>query len=770
MTLTRWTILLIILFNDAVVWQSPRTETAAFSKPAENIDIGLLDPANPTALVMTTKTSASQGSVVFGLRVLAYRPGVRVESRPVRIEYGPQSLDGSIGSITWWTTLDEQPLTLHWCRPRPQTITGRISGPGAMRILLEAYQPFAGSTGGSSPNGITTAFLAGTDQRSLLGEQISVGKTATPRRRFLLRTDRSAGGAAAYRDPVASERLLLSTGHARAIEGEDSSIAYRQSALSYDLAENSSITFVAAVGEQWEALERESRDILGQPISPLIAAAAESWQINRPAGRGETGEKFERLVQYLTRQRLFDPRLRSKYFARPVGESSPQPAASDSFLLALTGAVIDPLTAATTIRRILDGQLTDGRVPPVAGAGDTLPAGRSMAPVGAFSTLKVYLATGDLELLTTTWPRLRLWNEWWSNNRGDGQAWRDGNRDGLLEWGFNEELELGSLGRYQLTPLSRRRLAWREAEGILSPSELTGISAELNGETGTIEQNSIILNSLYALDTECLALIAHELGLNDEADLLQRRYQSLRRLINQTLWDEDSGSYVDRRWKGQAAPLSGLQQFLPLMAGIPDPDRVERMMAKWPVLPAHPGQAEPNPSGTVQTGSTWINYLVYTGLRRHDRHREATMIARQLSTSPEVLDSWLAIEELYCTDPFTGLNFGHPGPGTESRIERLPTPQGLLDLTLGPQRTTISRDGQIEIDGEAALRFRGYQRRERTISTVILSDREARLFVPGEKGRKITVSVDNNILGSTSSGAAASFRIPSGSHRVLIVR
>ena len=760
MILIRWTILLIVLFDAVLPWPASWPENRTQPKTEENIEIGRLDPANPTGIVVVTDAAAHPGSGIFGIRVLAYRPGEQLESQPTRIEYGPQSLDGSLGSITWWTRLDPEPLTLHWCRPRPQTITGRISGPGSLRILLELYQPFAQSPG-QSKNPITAAFLAGSDHRSLLGEEISTGKSVTARRRFLLRTDRPASGAAAYRDQVTSWRRLISTGQASAVEGEDNTIAYRQAALSYDLAEKSSITFAGTVGEQWESIEQQSREILGQPFDQQITAAEKSWRTRRPTGRGEIGEKFERIVQYLTLNRLFDPRRGSRYFAQTGVDSPPQPPGSDSFLLALAGAVIDPLTAAATIRRILDSQLTDGRIPPGIAADGSLASGRSMAPIGAFSTLKVYLATGNLELLTTAWPQLRLWNEWWFNNRGDGQAWRDGNMDGLLEWGFNEELELGSLGRRQLTPLSRRRLAWREAEGILSTSELTGISAELNGETGTIEQNSIILNSLYALDTECLALIARELGLNAEADLLQRRYEALRILINQKLWDEDSGSYVDRHWKGQAAPLSGLQQFLPLIAGIPDPDRVERMMAKWPGLTS---------GEMLQSSSTWMKYLVYTGLRRHDRHREATMIAGQVSTSPEVLASWPAIEELYCTDPFSGLNFGHLGPASESRIERLPTPQGLLDLTLGPQRTTISRDGLIEIDGEAALRFRGYQRRERTISTVILSDREVRLFVPGERGRKITVSVDNKIIGSTSSGAAASFPVPSGSHRVLVVR
>ena len=38
-------------------------------------------------------------------------------------------------------------------------------------------------------------------------------------------------------------------------------------------------------------------------------------------------------------------------------------------------------------------------------------------------------------MLDWAYPRLKKWHEWWLRDRGDGQSWRDGNHDGLLEWG-----------------------------------------------------------------------------------------------------------------------------------------------------------------------------------------------------------------------------------------------------------------------------------------------------------------------------------------------
>jgi hypothetical protein len=43
-------------------------------------------------------------------------------------------------------------------------------------------------------------------------------------------------------------------------------------------------------------------------------------------------------------------------------------------------------------------------------------------------------------------------------------------------------------------------------------------------------------------------------------------------------------------------------------------------------------------------------------------------------------------------------------------------------------------------------------------------------MVPAVEERKITVMVDDQVLGSTSPGAAASFKVPAGRHRVFVLK
>jgi hypothetical protein len=53
---------------------------------------------------------------------------------------------------------------------------------------------------------------------------------------------------------------------------------------------------------------------------------------------------------------------------------------------------------------------------------------------------------------------------------------------------------------------------------------------------------------------------------------------------------------------------------------------------------------------------------------------------------------------------------------------------------------------------------------------VIEAKERAQIMVPASKGRKITVSVDDKVLGSASTGVAATFKVREGSHKVLIVK
>lgn len=835
MRFIRLTILTIVLISCGTVWRARMQPNRA----SEEILVGPLDPESPQGLVLVTRREDDGRLSQFGIRLLAYRPQEGVEEMPRLTEVGPQSADGSFGSLSWYTSFDNQtPVTLRWSRSRPQTIIGQVTGPSKIRIAIEVYKPRFGVIAGGTDwirEPSWAGFLARADRATVIGEQIHTGIRSLPRRRFMLRTDRPANGAASYRNSDLFRKQLLSSGIAREIDGEDSASSFSHAALSFDLARQNSFSFAATVGEQWETIEQDVRSSTEHSpgdkqgiVVQLDAGEARSME-TRPGSSGALGESLDQAARHLIWNRFLDPIGGSTFLAplrrewSPVKIGTSPELTADSLFMAMMISLIDPVSATSTLRQILEGQLTDGRVPPVIRVGSSplnhqdetgLPAGRSMLPLGAYSVLKTYLVTGDLEFLAWAYPRLRLWNEWWQNKRNDTgsdkRPWRDGNRDGLLEWGFNEEIELGSLGRQQLSSNARKRLAISES-GFEKPNDPNAV---FNESSSTLEQNSVALNSLYALDIESLSIIARELGLTVEADQLEDRLQRFRNIVNSSLWDEELGIYVDRRWNGQPVRRVTLENFYPLLAGIPDAERLKRMMAIlgdekrfggpviFPSLARNdPGyDAEKPGAGAIVPG---LNYLIYLGLRRQSQHVEAAAIARKslllsrtarerLRPFPDYFSGldgnplptlrsqgritgsslifWPAIEELICADPINGLTIGSTEATEESRIERIPIGKSRIDVVLAPNQTSIRRDGNVEIECDKAVRMRGYRRQERSIAFIVEANEQVRISIPGEAGRKITVSVDKEILGSTSIGAAASFRVSRGSHRILIVK
>ena len=124
----------------------------------------------------------------------------------------------------------------------------------------------------------------------------------------------------------------------------------------------------------------------------------------------------------------------------------------DCFFGSLLTNVEDTAQTSAAVRAILLSQSSNGVVPNIDGGSGTSPD-RSQPPVGSYTVWKNYERNQDREILEWAYPRLKLWHEWWFKNRGDGQPWRDGNRDGLLEWGSDK----GSAPRWEAADTGKPR-------------------------------------------------------------------------------------------------------------------------------------------------------------------------------------------------------------------------------------------------------------------------------------------------------------------------
>ncbi len=822
--------------------QQASPSSSPSTPPAERILIDAYDAAQVNGLVFVSGNTAPLDQNIFGLRFVAYQQGgERIEESPSLFELGPHAPDGSYARVSWQPQFDPKlKITLRWSRTGTRMVIGQLSASSNIRIAVEAYRPW-----NRERDGLTwTSYAAQLDRRGMICEQIHNQKNKPPLRQFLWRADRAGLESANYNDAAALRAMLT-----KGLKSESQLPALR-SAVTFEIGPNAPLGFAATIGDDPDAMQKDVEALLRKPATELMSKAESDYDVNRILSGGVLGDGLDAMTRASLWNRFYSAGQRNEYVT--MHRHSERGLRGDvlgwdSLLTTAMTGLTDGASAAASLRVLLAGQTPDGRIPlrrylqndPV-GEPPVL-TGRSMPPLGALCALKAYLTTQDLEFLVWAYPRLQQWNDWWMNNRGDGQPWRDGNRDGLLEWGFDADMEYGALGARTLSNNDKRRMAFDESGFVDRPQWLnTGKpkpegtakpagEVKYNDQTQTLEFTSVALNALYAMDTELMITISREIGLTTEGDRWQRRYDQMKRLMNEKLWSEEDGLYLDRHWDGRFSRRISLENFYPLLAGIPDEAKAKRMLAvlrdqrKFGGLQLMPSiarddaafveNAAEQPAASMSTGATHaaMNYLLYMGLKRYGFYDEAEGLARQSlhaarsafegqgeqaakgngrlfdlfsSVNGLPIDEPLtpqrasfaglmflpAVEELISADPWLGLTIGSLIAPEDARVERIKIAGENMDVTIGPKRTVVRRGDKAEIEFEAPVRLRGYRSTDRTLTFTVEARSEVRAQVPASEGRKLTVSVNDKVLGSTSPGASATFKVKEGLSKVLIVR
>ncbi len=197
--------------------------------------------------------------------------------------------------------------------------------------------------------------------------------------------------------------------------------------------------FVVNLGWEKEALTQQAKDLLmAGKIDAILTEKAKAYTEKRPTVQGLFEGAPEAIGNSMFWNTVYAPSLDSSFpsISREwaLGFGGWAVGEWDCFFGALLTSLEESKQTAAGIRAILMAQTENGLVPNMASASGITP-GRSQPPVGSYMTWKVYQRTQDRSLLEWAYPRLKKWHEWWLRDRGDGQSWRDGNHDGLLEWG-----------------------------------------------------------------------------------------------------------------------------------------------------------------------------------------------------------------------------------------------------------------------------------------------------------------------------------------------
>jgi hypothetical protein len=491
-----------------------------------------------------------------------------------------------------------------------------------------------------------------------------------------------------------------------------------------------------------------------EEMDAFLAAKAAACKAESIYGGGELQDAPQAIMKGILWNTIFDP-IHNR-FCTPVTREwciiKPERPWFGSYVLftwdtsfaALLSGVQDSALAYQQIYSLLD-EMTDENIPCTTSEVNVF-ADRSQLPVTAYCALKLYHQFGEIHFLHSIFDSLLVHHRWWFK-------YRDGNGDGLLEWGTNWPIEHDDYRGY---------LNLAMAESGLDNSPMYD-DTNFNPHTHTMELIDVGLNCAYALDAWALAQMAWVLGRKEEAAVLEAEYEDLKVRINQELWNEPLGIYCNKHWDGRFSPVLGPTCFYPMLAGIAPAERAERMVREhllneeefWGeyVIPAssknHPSFQDNN----YWRGRIWAptNFLVAEGLKRYGYYNEANAVAKK--SLKLFIDEWkeenhihenyntltgdgddvdnadplytwggllafLAVSELIEVQPEGGLRIGNLDR-EPSAVGGFPYHGSRYSVHTG-ERLIVIRDGQTLIETSVPVQLSSFQSVGNTISFRII--------------------------------------------------
>jgi len=560
--------------------------------------------------------------ICFGLRLRVKREGKTAEGEDffyLVSEVGPHSPDGSYSRLAADLSLPfkqgkDTPilikppsksniLTLEWSRQNEGTVLGRIRAPKNMEFEIVHYFPW----------GTPGRF------RHLPDGQVQGENTEGKAYHYLFWSHRSGE----YRAST---------------EGRDL-------ALSFSTDSDRTVYFVAAVGEDRRVLSNQIyRYKNWKTIETFLMEESQRYQSQRVKVEGLFKGAASAVSNNLFWMTLYQPDFHRLY--APAGRRWIFPGADgapdhwtifewDSFFNALEASIESSRLARDIVLAVLDTQYPNGNIPNWRSRSRGTPD-RSQPPVGAFIILKLFGRIGDLDLLKAAYPRLVKWHAFWTAAKPDGRPRRDGNSDGLLEWGSDADLIAGSVPPWEENASGKQRAMWESGQDDLPNWE----DASFDETTGTLTMNCLDLNCLYALDAYCLSQMANILNLPQDYDYYLKEYERMKTLINEKLWNEREAFYFDRHWDGSFSRRKAASNFYPLLARIPDARRASLVVRRllnpkefWGeyILPSISRDDPMFKNQQYWRGTIWppTNYLVYQGLKAYGFDAVATEYAQK---------------------------------------------------------------------------------------------------------------------------------------------
>lgn len=770
------------------------------SSPAfDSVSIGALDPDAWNGIVFLAK--AFQQPAFFALR-LGSRSGNFLDGSDIFnavAQVGPHAPDSSYCQIAWRHAPREAQISFEWSRLDQTTVVGRVKAAQDFQIVIETYLPFLGVTWG------TQGFFSLTESNQAIAGERFFERVFGPTARFLVIVDRPTVGSGLYPSLAQLRENMSANGKLASAPGADQ--AGGTAGLEFTTGELQTAHFVAALGWDKDALLTKAKGLLAaNTVDNILDEKSQAYTRSRPGVQGlfegapeAIGNNMFWNAIYAPSNGLIFPSI-SRQWARTwggwvVGEW-------DCFFGSLLTSVEDKAQTTAAIKAILLAQTETGLVPNIA-AGSGITPDRSQPPVGSYCLWKVYQRFQDREMLEWAYPRLKRWHDWWLADRGDGQPWRDGNRDGLLEWG-SDRGSMDSTG-------GRGFMQAAKYETGLDDSPMYD-EVNYDSHTYTMNLHDVGLNSLYALDAECLSRIAALLGKTEDSQRLAAEYETMKKRVREKLWNDQDGIYENRFWDGHFSKRLSPTNFYPMFAGIATPEQAKRMIEEHLLNPKEfwgkyvaPTIARNDPAFPDQfywRGDIWgpTNYMLYEGINRYRFDKVALQYAQK--SYDLFMDDWrinqhnneqyhawggngggdkhytwgtllclVALEQYIDQNPWEGLRFGALDPPTGGEFRGAIWENHSYDIAIGPGRTELKRDGRLRFEANGAVVVRQYEQRSSRLSFTIKGEQPVQVTTAEFDSGEVNLRIDGRAAGKVGMARGLGrFDVPGGEHIVELVK
>lgn len=756
------------------------------SYPWSDVYIGALDASGWAGLVF-----AATREEAFAFRIRVIKAGEAAEGHDFQYlvsELGPHSPDGRYARLKFDlglpfgqgnnTPILKKPspksttMVLEWSRQDEGTVIGRIHIPKNIQAQVVFYAPW----------NIRARFQIQEDGQ-VQGEGLN-----RENMRFVFWTSRPGmPGEARNGEEVSLDFASAKARDIYFVSGVDADLQILTNRIYRYKNENTIRSFL----EEEARIYAENRVRVSGPYQGVAEAV--------------TNTVFWTTLYQPDRHRLYTPSSRSPVTISTDGTVPLwEQRSGHAFYNAVLLAVESSLHAVDMIKSVLQTQYPNGNLPQWRDDRSGSPD-RSQPPIGSYMVFKLFQKTGDVELLRFAYPYLTRWHAFWKAEKSNGLIRRDGNRDGLLEWGSDEELVQARESGGRDPSDGKQRARWESA----MPDLPNWDGAGFDRLSGTMTLNCLDLNSLYALDAWCLSHIARALDRPEE----ERReylteYAAMKELINLTFWDSRRGFYFDRNWDGRPSTKMSISGFLPLIAHIPDQSRLEQIRRHllnpdefWGefVLPSVSRDDPVFRDQNAWRGAIWptTNYLIYQGLKAYGLEVEAHEMARKCADlflmtwnnfqlHPENYDartgeatgcrfqSWgalmalMALEEYIDITPWEGFRFGILQPEKGGEVRGVSIQGRQYDVKVSPGLVLLKEEGREIVRSKGSAVFRRFLYNEQEVSFDIMSLAPRKLRIRFLSRGKYQYFLDERLT-QVFDGSDAEFRVPEGEHKVSII-